>query len=806
MNRLDHRPLRRPRRVAPVLIAVCAFAISAPTQSGSWSTEFAPPGLAGRVFSFATWRGHLYAGGHHFAPIGGPFHSIARFDGFRWRDVGGGLTAAVNFTTRVRGLTVWNDSLVAAGSFAFAGGMPANNIARWDGTTWAPLGTGLELSYGTAEVFALAVYGTDLFATGDFDTAGGIPVKGIARWDGSGWHALGSGLEDNVNSRIGVGRALLVHSSRLWIGGEFDRAGGTTANSIATWDGTAYAPVGAGTQWGVSALAAHAGEVVAAGPFQFGNLTEFVGAWDGFAWHALGRGPDRAVVALTVYQDDLYAGGLFGNVGPSMARWDGSAWSDVGGVGGVFSGTLGSQVRALHAFGTELIVGGEFSYAGLDPGALGPHATTNVAAFDGNDWRGLGPGLGCDGTPAALVPFRGGMVMAGNFGQAGDVVAPHVAFFDGDRWLPLGRFDGPIVSAVAWNDDLIVSGRFRNVDGRPLQGIARWDGTGWQPFGSLYAVPLAVYRGQVFAGADTSLSLWNGTAFVTVASVPAGVIGDLHVHGGALYVSTESAFQHEILRWDGTSLTSIGRPNSFVHCLGSHGTDLVAGGRFTSVSGTAAAYIARFDGSQWRAFAQPLNAYSVDSLAELDGILYAGVNGDPRGFYLSYDGATWRALGGPAGVPQVQLADRTAGNLFVAGHFSAAGTVSTWNVARYDTQAGWRDLWHGKPAGDRRPLLIGRGDLLPSTPFLLRVEGPPHHAAGLALGGSRIDWPLFGGVLVPSPDLVLTLVGDGSGVATLSFPFPPGLRASDLYLQAWLFDARALPPWTATNALRCRVP
>ena len=43
-------------------------------------------------------------------------------------------------------------------------------------------------------VDALAVSGTNLYAGGDFTTAGGVKANYIAKWDGSAWSALGSGM------------------------------------------------------------------------------------------------------------------------------------------------------------------------------------------------------------------------------------------------------------------------------------------------------------------------------------------------------------------------------------------------------------------------------------------------------------------------------------------------------------------------------------------------------------------------------------------------------------------------------------
>ena len=69
------------------------------------------------------------------------------------------------------------------GLFQTAGGLPAANIASWNGVWWSTLGAGV-----SGSVFALAVYddgtGPALYATGNFTSAGGIPANGIAKFNG----------------------------------------------------------------------------------------------------------------------------------------------------------------------------------------------------------------------------------------------------------------------------------------------------------------------------------------------------------------------------------------------------------------------------------------------------------------------------------------------------------------------------------------------------------------------------------------------------------------------------------------------
>ena len=73
---------------------------------------------------------------------------------------------------------------------------------------------------------ALAVSGSEVYAGGFFTTAGGSAANYIAKWNGSSWSALGSGLNDYVS-------ALAVSGSDLYAGGGFTTAGGKVSAYIA---------------------------------------------------------------------------------------------------------------------------------------------------------------------------------------------------------------------------------------------------------------------------------------------------------------------------------------------------------------------------------------------------------------------------------------------------------------------------------------------------------------------------------------------------------------------------------------------
>lgn len=94
-------------------------------------------------------------------------------------------------------LTVHAGELVVGGGFSEAGGLQADGVARWDGTSWSPLagtmGQGI-LGY----VKALASFAGSLYAGGSFGQAGGVFVNGIARWDGASWKALPDTIANGV--------------------------------------------------------------------------------------------------------------------------------------------------------------------------------------------------------------------------------------------------------------------------------------------------------------------------------------------------------------------------------------------------------------------------------------------------------------------------------------------------------------------------------------------------------------------------------------------------------------------------------
>ncbi|HXG49420.1 MAG TPA: hypothetical protein VNO52_17485 [Methylomirabilota bacterium] len=222
-------------------------------------------GLNSNVLALAMAGDRLIAGGEFTGAGGVPARHLAGWDGTAWSEVGGGLNA------RARALAWRDERLYVGGSFTNAGGTSANRVAIWDGAAWHALGNGIEGSNAT--VLALALDGTNVYVGGQFRSAGGVAANHVACWNGHEWSALGAGPDNGVQGS-GV-YALAVWRGQVFVGGVFTNAGGVPANGLARWDGTNWSALGSGLAFPiltdnrarVFALAVSGGELFVGGAF-----------------------------------------------------------------------------------------------------------------------------------------------------------------------------------------------------------------------------------------------------------------------------------------------------------------------------------------------------------------------------------------------------------------------------------------------------------------------------------------------------------------------------------------------------------
>jgi hypothetical protein len=199
-------------------------------DGSGWYTAGNPAGGGQLVNAIADDGTYYYVGGNFTSMDYVSVLNIARYDGNTWSPLGAGLNGTVNV------IAVVNGSLYAGGSFTLSGSTTMNRIARWNGSSWSALGTGLTGSSSSAAVTAIVVSGTDLYVGGSFTNAGTVYVPGIAKWNGTTWSALGSGLFNGVFNTAGQGTALALMGNDLYVGGQFTSAGDKPSVFIGRWN------------------------------------------------------------------------------------------------------------------------------------------------------------------------------------------------------------------------------------------------------------------------------------------------------------------------------------------------------------------------------------------------------------------------------------------------------------------------------------------------------------------------------------------------------------------------------------------
>jgi hypothetical protein len=816
--------LHRDLRLALTLL----LAVAAPLPAqGAWSRDFDQPGfgIAGRVFALGTWRNELIAG-TYATPWrdGDRLNHVARYDGVRWQALGTGTNGKVRTAVEFQG------DLYVGGLFSNAGGVLAAGVARWDGTQWFAVGTGL-----TGEVWTLCVHQGELYAGGDFLQSGGQSVPCLARWDGSQWLPVGGGLQWLLGQTPAC-RALLSDGPDLYVAGEFDRAGNVPASHVARWDGTTWHPLGGGiANFGyalIRALAKHNGRLYLGGAFgQAGSIAaDNIAAWDGSAWSAVGAGVQGStygaiVDSLCVWNNELYVGGHFTTSGAdasfhNIARFDGAQLHSIGGVDKAEVNP--PSVFAMTVWHQRLYCGGEFQVAGqpFTPGqTIGVY---HIAAYDGAGWSRVGDGLGMDDEVHVLGRYQGQAIAGGHFSIAGGSFAPGLARFDGDDWRNFGTFDGDVEGMTEHNGELWVAGEFGTVNGIQANGVARWDGSQWHAVGGgpgpARASCIASYQGMIHIGATGSPKRWNGVSWQTFTPAIFGALSEMHVHQGVLYMGGATPFHPgapNLFAWDGTTLSVPGGGvNNAVESLGSFGNELIVGGRFTTAGGVPARSIARWNGGSWSTFGTGIHGSTVAAITTFQGSLVVGGDflrsqGENADYIARWTGAAWAPIGAdePNGSILALLGDDARGELLAGGWYSRIGTQDAGYLAAWEQTPFWTDVGQALPGAQRAPHLTGNGRLLPGSHMRWRLSSALATSLSVLVTGlSRIDVPVFGGVLLPNLDLVTVLATDAVGTAELELPWiglPSGL---DVWTQAGVLDAAGPQGLTMSNTVWLRCP
>ena len=726
---------RRPVLCAFVFAAVVAGVARADSMDVSWDSHFSlPPGVNGEVFALVGRGTDLFVGGDFTLAGGCPASGIARWDGSNWFSLGDGVSGSVY------SLAFLETNLYVGGLFNSAGGIPATNIAMWDGHAWHSLngGTGPSANSldGVEYVSALLSNGNCIYAGGHFEMMGGVQATNIAKWDGTNWSALGSGvgLESAFEGwQAGSVQCLVAVDGLLLAGGRFARAGNVAATNVACWDGTNWSGIGGITGGGlgiildgevfygvVNCLENYRGRVVAGGNFtQAGGVSVTnLAEWNGVAWAAVGGGVGTANEGgpchLLPSENGLWVAGNFSTAGgtnlANLAFWNDVEWSGLG-------GGMGQAVNTVSQFGGDLFAGGSFGAANGTPAAF-------VARWSGLGWSALGTNLPGNALVGAIqsvaIDDQRRVYVAGHVAAAGTNNNVPMAKWDGTNWssFQANWIKGGVETLYASEEQLFAAGRFV-IPEAGATNFSCWTGTNWVGFGVdakavirfVSASPAHLYVGGFFDGLGTAtvtnLAFWDGLQWSSLGTSPWNrrhwqSIDAMTGAGGSLYVAgwflSPGPGTYDLARWDGTNWSSLGHlagpggrppsPSSLAVFRG----DLFAVGLF-SLGGTNTSLL-RWDGHTWSDMGSPFTSATalLEVVAGDDYLYVCGVftnaGTTPALNIARWNGTHWFSLGSGLQAPSGRLwADVLAvrGNkVCVAGKFDTAGGKPSYGFALWD--------------------------------------------------------------------------------------------------------------------------
>lgn len=503
--------------------------------------------FAGLVRSLAWFDGKLWVAGL-YAMDGGDaapaIEGLATWDGAAWASAPGGALAGAAFE-----LTLGGSELLVGGAFTEVGGVPAANVAAFDGVTWRAADFP-----GALAVYALA-RGDDgeLYAGGALGD-NEVGAGGVSRWDGAEWQTVGGGF--NMGSWPGAVTDLAVHEGALHATGCFAGVGGPAdspdtvdARTLVRLDGESWTPLDDGSAgvlspWFEPAVCGDEG------------LTAI---WD-VSQQRLGSAGDT-----------LFLGGSFPGAGgvssQSIVAYANDAWVAQGSDGLGLNGTV--ERLAASGTGCDIYALGMFTHAGGVP------TSASLLHFAEERWEPVADTIPADAWCPALAASDDGDVAVGciEFPPKGDAVGRvyrkvgaalepvaaelgpiHALTYDRDGrlWIVggamtgyLARLDGDTLTVieddfdapvsrvdVQGDDDVVVGGSFTSVDGVDAVRIARWDGTGWSALGEgVPGMVVALARDATNLYVSTYdegngaflLGAYDGTGWTELATAAAGL-------------------------------------------------------------------------------------------------------------------------------------------------------------------------------------------------------------------------------------------------------------------------------------------
>jgi Secretion system C-terminal sorting domain/Domain of unknown function (DUF5122) beta-propeller len=242
------------------------------------------------------------------------------------------------------------------------------------------------------------------------------------------------------------------------------------------------------------------GDIYAAGWFTNSSGKKYVAKYNGSAWSELGGlnglAANGEIWSLCIdASGNIYAGGYFTN-GPNntgkyyIAKYDGSAWNELGGLNGLAAiGPI--QTVCSDASGNIYAVGAFTNSSGKQ----------YVAKYNGSSWSELG---GLNGLAANNLILSVCSDASGNIYAAGGFTNSsgnkYVAKYNGSVWSELGGLNGLAANSGIYSvcsdasGNIYAAGWFTNSSGNWY--VAKYNGSAWSELGGLNGLAA---NGQIYS-------------------------------------------------------------------------------------------------------------------------------------------------------------------------------------------------------------------------------------------------------------------------------------------------------------------
>ena len=466
----------------------------------------------------------------------------------------------------------------------------------------------------------------------------GNDIKGS--WDVNGKFAVQSQVAIGSDVYAGLGNAIGDAEVWKWDGTVWVQVGGDGKNG--SWANQTYESV---TSIAASGTTLYAG---------LGSTTGDAEVWscdtasDCATWTKIGGDGINSGWAVNTFEEvdsmSVMGGNLYVGLGNTandarVYRWNGSAWTWVGGFG---------ISAPYNAFTT----GYEGVY-GMANDGTSLYVSFGSTAGDGDVWR-------LTGTTWTQI---GGDAVNSSWAAATFEYAYSLRWVGSTLYAGLGATAGD-AEVWSWNGTA-----WTKIGGDTVN--TSWDSSSYEVVYSLADDGTNIYAGLGNTAGDNEVWRYNGTAWTKIGgdAINSGFT-NTHTHvnsmvyaGSTLYAGLTSATNNaEIWSWNGSAWTRMGggyvnKSWGFlnlqdVESMAVSGDYLYAG---TGNATAGNAQVWRFDGSTWQIVggqgvngSWPVNTYeAVMSMTSMGGNLYAGLGtGAGDGEVWRFNGTTWTQIGG----------------------------------------------------------------------------------------------------------------------------------------------------------------